>query len=49
MLIEEPMIVNVFEEHFKEVWKHISPVDKNKEETSKWLQHQIDVLERQLI
>lgn len=44
--IEEPIIVSALEEHFKEIWKHISPIDKNKKELIKWLKHQLDMIKR---
>jgi len=47
--IKEPMIVYSLEEHFRESWEHISPVDKNKKDIVKWLEHQIDVLKKQLV
>ncbi len=42
--IEEPMILNSLQEHFKDIWKHIAPIDKNKDQTISWLQSQISLL-----
>ncbi|MBU3144121.1 hypothetical protein [Clostridium sp. CF012] len=44
--IDEPMLVNAFEEHFKKIWKQISPIDKNKEQIISWLQRQMNVLKK---
>lgn len=47
--INEPSVVNAFEEYFKEIWDQISPIDKNKEKIIKWLQHNVNLLKKQLL
>mgnify|MGYP001604920381 CR=1 FL=1 len=49
IIIQEPMVINAFEGYFKDIWGQISPIDKNKKEVMKWLQHQVDTLKEQLI
>ncbi|MBU3155365.1 hypothetical protein LL037_24200 [Clostridium estertheticum] len=49
IVIQEPMVVNAFEGYFKEIWEQISPIDKDKKEVIKWLQHQVDTFKKQLI
>lgn len=42
--IEEPMVVQAFEEYFKKIWEQIAPVNKDKKEIIKWLENKIDLL-----
>jgi hypothetical protein len=42
--IEEPVIVKAFMEYFNELWEHISPIDKNKQEITAFLQSYINIL-----
>lgn len=44
--IEEPTIVKAFYRYFEEIWKHIAPVNNDKNEIIKWLQSQINVLKK---
>lgn len=44
--IEEPMIVKAVEEHFKDMWEQIAPVNKEKKEIISWIQGQIDLLKK---
>lgn len=44
LLLQEPMLVDAFQLHFKEVLDSIPPINKDKEELVKWLQHQISIL-----
>lgn len=44
--IEEPTIVKAFYGYFEEIWKHIAPVNNDKNEVIKWLKSQINVLEK---
>lgn len=43
-LIEEPMIVKALSEHFRDIWAHISPVNKDKKEIISWIQYHINLL-----
>jgi hypothetical protein len=43
--IEEPTIVNAFEEYFMDFWSNIAPLNKDKKEVIAWLKSQIDILE----
>lgn len=42
--IEEPMLVKAFEEYFKEIFEHIAPIKKAKNEIINWIQRQINLL-----
>lgn len=42
LTIEEPMIVNAFNEYFNDIWEQIAPVNKDKGEVIEWLQNQIN-------
>lgn len=42
--IEEPMVANAFEMYFKEWWEDIAPINKDKNEVIKWLEHQVSTL-----
>lgn len=42
--IEEPMVANAFELHFKECWENIAPINKDKNKIIKWLEHQVLIL-----
>lgn len=46
--IEEPMMLNAFEEYFKDMWEHIPPLNKDKKEVISWIQRQIDFFSKQL-
>lgn len=41
---EEPMLVKALSEHFKDIWAHISPVNKDKREIISWIQYHIYLL-----
>lgn len=42
--IEEPMLVKALDEHFKDIWAHISPVNKSKNEIITWIHYHINLL-----
>ncbi|QAT39831.1 helix-turn-helix transcriptional regulator [Clostridium sp. JN-9] len=42
--IEEPMLVKALSEHFKDIWSHIPPVNKDKMEIINWIKYQIKLL-----
>jgi hypothetical protein len=42
--IEEPIIIKAFMEYFNDLWDHISPIDKDKEEITSLLQSYIKIL-----
>lgn len=46
LFIDEPMLVQAFNEYFKGIWEHIAPIYKDKKENITWLQRQIDLLDR---
>lgn len=43
--MEEPMVVNAFDEYFKRIWEQIAPINREKNSVIAWLQSQIDGLE----
>ena len=47
MLIQEPMVINAFEDNYNKMWEGISLVDKNKTEIIKWLEQQVNLLKKQ--
>lgn len=47
MSIKEPMLVKAFEVYFNEVLDHIAPMNKDKNEIINWIEHQINLLEKQ--
>lgn len=42
LTIEEPMIVNAYNNYFNEIWEQIAPVNKDKGEVIEWIQSQIN-------
>jgi hypothetical protein len=46
LCIDEPMLVNAFNEYFKERWEYIAPINKDKKEIIAWLQGQLNLLKR---
>lgn len=46
--INDPMLVNAFEDYFNDIWSRISPISKDKNDTIAWLQSYIEVLKNEM-